>query len=77
MFSAIFDSARALQAEATLGAVRGELPELFRAEASAKIGSSQKSVIMIYLPGGLPHQDMYDIKVDTPSPGIQVWELQG
>ncbi|MFT4549858.1 MAG: hypothetical protein ACI8XO_002714 [Verrucomicrobiales bacterium] len=63
------------------------MPELLRAEAAAKIGSSQKSVIMIYLPGGPPHQDMYDIKVDAPSeirgefspistavPGIQVCE---
>lgn len=43
------------------------VPDLLRAEAAANLGSSQKSVIMIYLPGGPPHQDMYDIKVDAPS----------
>jgi hypothetical protein len=43
------------------------MPDLLRAESTAKIGSSQKAIIMIYLPGGPPHQDMYDIKVDAPS----------
>lgn len=42
------------------------LPELLRREAAAGIGSTQKSVIMVYLCGGPPHQDMYDIKVDAP-----------
>lgn len=43
------------------------LPQLLRAEAAA--GSSaqrQKSVIMIYLPGGPSHQDMWDIKEGAP-----------
>ncbi len=43
------------------------MPDLLRAEAAAGLGSSQKSIIMIYMPGGPPHQDMYDIKVDAPS----------
>ncbi|NIP95297.1 MAG: DUF1501 domain-containing protein, partial [Akkermansiaceae bacterium] len=43
------------------------LPQLLRAESVAKTGSSHKAIIMIYLPGGPPHQDMYDIKVDAPS----------
>ena len=38
------------------------LPDLFRAEAAAGIRSSQKSVIMIYLVGGPPHQDLFDLK---------------
>jgi hypothetical protein len=42
------------------------LPELLRMEADAGIRSSHKSLIMIYLCGGPPHQDMYDIKVDAP-----------
>ncbi|CAN5149170.1 DUF1501 domain-containing protein [soil metagenome] len=41
------------------------LPDLLRAEASG--GSSQKAIIMIYMPGGPPHQDMYEIKTDAPS----------
>lgn len=43
------------------------LPQILRAEAQAGIGSSNKSVIMIYLPGGPSHQDMWDIKEDAPS----------
>ena len=43
------------------------LPNLLRAEEAAGIGSSQKSVIMIYLVGAPPHQDMYDLKMDAPS----------
>ena len=41
------------------------LPQLFRAEASAGIRSSQKSVILIYLVGGPPHQDMFDLKPNS------------
>ncbi len=43
------------------------LPELFRAEAASAIRRSHKSVIMIYLPGGPPHQDTFDLKLDAPS----------
>lgn len=43
------------------------LPDALRAEQRNGIGRSQKSIIMIYLPGGPPHQDMFDIKVDAPS----------
>lgn len=63
------------------------LPQLLQAEAASGIGKSHKAIIMIYLPGGPPHQDMYDIKVDAPSeirgefrpiatnvPGIQICE---
>ncbi len=42
------------------------LPQLLRAESQAGIGSSNKSVIMIYLPGGPSHQDMWDIKENAP-----------
>ena len=48
----------------------------------------EKSVIMIFLPGGPPHQDMYDLKPDAPAevrgefkpiktnvPGIEICEL--
>ena len=43
------------------------LPQLLRAEAHAGTGRSHKAIIMIFLPGGPPHQDMYDIKADAPS----------
>jgi hypothetical protein len=64
------------------------LPELLRAEARAGVGRSHKAVIMVYLSGGLAHQDTFDLKPDAPDgirgefkpiatrvPGIQVGEL--
>jgi hypothetical protein len=64
------------------------LPGLLAAESQSGIRSSHKSVIMIYLVGGPPHQDMFDLKPDAPGevagphrpigtnvPGIQICEL--
>lgn len=64
------------------------LPQLLQAEAAAGIHQSHKAIIMIYLTGGPPHQDMLDLKPDAPAeirgefspiatnvPGIQVSEL--
>ena len=42
------------------------LADLLRAEAQAGVGSSHKAVIMVFLPGGPPHQDMWDIKTEAP-----------
>lgn len=42
------------------------LPQLLRLEAEAGVRRSHKALIMIYMCGGPPHQDMYDIKVDAP-----------
>jgi len=63
------------------------LPQLLQAEAQSGVRKSHKAIIMIYLPGGPPHQDMFDLKLDAPSeirgefrpintsvPGIQVCE---
>ena len=63
------------------------LPQLLQAEKAAG-GSQGKSVIMIVLPGGPPHLDMYDLKPDAPAeirgefkpiastvPGIEICEL--
>src|SRR5215831_4980840 len=63
------------------------LAEILRAEASAGVRSSPKSVILIYLVGGPPHQDMFDLKPEAPKeiagpwrpiatsvPGIQICE---
>ena len=66
------------------------LPGILRAEAEAGLRSGQrqhKAVIMIFLPGGPSHQDMFDLKSDAPAevrgefrpietqvPGIQICE---
>jgi hypothetical protein len=63
------------------------LAQLLRAEAAAGVRASTKSVILIYLVGGPPHQDMFDLKPDAPQeiagpwkptatnvPGIQICE---
>ena len=49
-----------------LGMGGAVLPQLLQAEAQSGIRRSHKAVIMIYLPGGPPHQDTFDIKVDAP-----------
>jgi hypothetical protein len=64
------------------------LPRLLRAEAERSRGSQHKAIINIYLPGGPPHQDMWDIKLEAPReirgefdairtsvPGIDICEL--
>ncbi|MBY0524645.1 MAG: DUF1501 domain-containing protein [Gemmataceae bacterium] len=43
------------------------LPDLLRAEAQAGKRQSHKAVIMIFMTGGPPHQDMYDLKMDAPA----------
>ncbi len=71
-----------------LGAAGLTLPDLLSLEAQAGIRNSHKSVILIYLVGGPPHQDMFDLKPDAPSdiagplrpigtnvPGIEICEL--
>ncbi|MEC8431588.1 MAG: DUF1501 domain-containing protein, partial [Planctomycetota bacterium] len=70
------------------GMVMGSLslPDVLRAEQQS--GSSHKAIINIFLPGGPPHQDMWDVKVDAPAeirgefqpiktavPGIEICEL--
>src|SRR4051812_1559061 len=71
-----------------LGAMGGlNLRNIFAAEQSNP-GKKQKSVINIFLPGGPPHQDMWDIKTEAPVdirgefkaintsvPGIEICEL--
>ncbi len=42
------------------------LSQLLDIEAVAGTGSSQKSIINIYLPGGPSHIDMFDMKPDAP-----------
>jgi len=63
------------------------LPDLLRAESNVGLRKGHKAVIMIFLPGGPSHQDMFDLKMDAPSeirgefrpipttvPGIQICE---
>src|SRR5688572_14816549 len=63
------------------------LPQLLAAESASGIRRSHKAVIMVFLPGGPSHQDMFDLKMDAPSeirgefkpigtnvPGIQICE---
>jgi len=63
------------------------LPNLLRAEAQSGIRRSHKAVIMIFLPGGPSHQDIFDLKMDAPQeirgefkpistsvPGMQITE---
>ena len=42
------------------------LPQLLQAEKAAGLGSSNKAVIMIYMAGAPPHQDLIDPKPDAP-----------
>ncbi len=64
------------------------LADLLRAEAAAGKSSSHKAVINVFLAGGPPHQDMWEIKSDAPSevrgefqaiktnvPGIEICEV--
>lgn len=64
------------------------LPDLLRAEQQVAASTSNKSVIMIYLSGGISHQDTFDLKpeaprevrgdfepIDTNVPGIRICEL--
>ncbi|MGE0757987.1 MAG: DUF1501 domain-containing protein [Pirellulaceae bacterium] len=63
------------------------LTQLLRAEAQSQRPRRHKSVIMIFLSGGPPHQDLVDLKMDAPAeirgefrpiatsvPGIQICE---
>lgn len=63
------------------------LADLLRAESQQGRRNTAKSVIMIYLPGGPPHQDTFDLKLDAPAeirgefkpiptnvPGLQICE---
>jgi len=43
------------------------LPEILRAETASGTRGSHKGIIMIFLPGGPPHQDFFDLKMDAPA----------
>jgi hypothetical protein len=56
-----------------LGVAGLSLPQLLKAEEAAGIQSSRKSVILIYLVGGPPHQDMFDLKPNAPQEIAGPW----
>lgn len=43
------------------------LPQMLRAEARSGTSRPHKAVIMIFLSGGPPHQDMFDLKMNAPA----------
>lgn len=43
------------------------LPDLLRAETAQGKKTGHKAVIMVFLPGGPSHQDIFDLKPDAPS----------
>src|SRR5687767_14177140 len=64
------------------------MADILRAEALSGQHASKKAVIMIFLSGGPPHQDMVDLKPDAPAeirgefnpiptnvPGLEICEL--
>lgn len=64
------------------------MPKLLQAESASGPNRSHKAIIMIFLPGGPPHQDMFDLKseapaeirgefrpIDTNLSGVQICEL--
>ncbi|MDB4756961.1 DUF1501 domain-containing protein, partial [Mariniblastus sp.] len=51
-----------------MGSIGGlSLPEIIRAQDEAGNRSSHKAVINIFLGGGPPHQDMWEIKTEAPA----------
>jgi len=86
-FAPIHRSRREFLRIGALGLGGLTLPHLLKAEAAAGIRSSHRSVILIYLVGGPPHQDLFDLKPHAPKeiagpwkpiatrvPGIQICE---
>src|SRR2546425_6545198 len=71
-----------------LGATSVSLADIYRAEAAAGSRSPHKAIINIFLGGGPPHQDMWEIKTEAPVeirgefkpiptrvPGLQICEV--
>jgi Protein of unknown function (DUF1501) len=72
----------------SFGATAIGLSDVLRAEARQGKSNPHKAIIQIFLAGGPPHQDMWEIKTDAPSeirgefrpistnvPGIQICEV--
>ena len=61
-----------LQIGGGLGLAGLNLPQLLAADSAGK-SKRHKSVIMIYLVGGAPHQDMFDLKPNAPKEIAGPW----
>jgi hypothetical protein len=72
----------------SFGATTLTLADVYRAQAGQPSAAGQKAVINVFLGGGPPHQDMFDLKPDAPAevrgefkpiptkvPGIEVCEV--
>jgi hypothetical protein len=57
-----------------LGAAGLTLPQLLSLEAKGGAGNSQRSVILVYLVGGPPHQDLFDLKPEAPKEIAGPWQ---
>ncbi|MBC8354366.1 MAG: DUF1501 domain-containing protein [Planctomycetes bacterium] len=70
-----------------VGAVGLNMADIYRAEAATNSKNNHKAIINIFLGGGPPHQDMWEIKTEAPKeirgpfqpiatnvPGIQIGE---
>ena len=70
-----------------VGAAGLNLADIYRAEAASQTKANHKAVINVFLGGGPPHQDMWEIKTNAPKgirgpfdpiatnvPGIQIGE---
>jgi hypothetical protein len=79
---------RGLLRVGALGALGLTLPGFLKAQAAARRKSRAKSVLLVYLGGGLSHHDSFDLKPDAPAevrgnykpidsvvPGLKVGEL--
>ncbi len=64
------------------------MPEILQAQSRSGTSDDDRAIIMIFLPGGPPHQDMFDLKPDAPReirgefrpiktnvPGLEICEL--
>jgi hypothetical protein len=64
------------------------MPQIMAAQEASGTRIGHKAVIMVFLPGGPPHQDMFDLKMDAPAeirgefkpiatnvPGLEICEL--
>ena len=81
-------SRRSLLRIGALGMGGLALPDILKAESQAGKGRGIKGIIMVIMPGGPSHLDMYDLKPDAPVeirgefqpigtnvPGIEICEL--
>ena len=70
-----------------VGAFGLNMADILRAEANSGSSKKHKAVINVFLGGGPPHQDMWEIKIEAPKeirgpfkpistnvPGIQIGE---